>query len=61
MLARIMDDETLRAMARLSGVELPDAELEPLRALIERTIEMLARLESLPLSAVDPATQYRML
>jgi hypothetical protein len=60
MLARMTDDETLRAMARLSGVELP-GELEPLRALIERTIEMLARLESLPLSAVDPATQYRML
>ncbi len=61
MLARMMNDETLRAMARLSGVELPDGDLETLRALIERTIEMLARLESLPLSAVDPATQYRML
>ncbi|MBI1846632.1 MAG: hypothetical protein HY294_03395 [Candidatus Rokubacteria bacterium] len=55
------DVATLRAMARLSGVELPDAELTALLPVIERTLAMLARLETLPLTGVEPAAQYRML
>lgn len=46
---------------RLAGLSLTAAELEELRPLAARTVEMLERLESLPLAAVEPATQFRIL
>ena len=61
MLARMShtDADTLRRAARLAGFDFAAADLEALRAAIERALEALARLESLPLSSVEPATQYR--
>ena len=61
MLARMShtDADTLRRAARLAGFDFAAADLEDLRAAIERALEALARLESLPLSSVEPATQYR--
>jgi Asp-tRNA(Asn)/Glu-tRNA(Gln) amidotransferase C subunit len=51
--------DTLRGIARLGGFPWTDAELEAIRPTLERTLDMLARLETLPLGDVEPATQYR--
>ena len=56
-----IDVATLRTAARLAGFEFTDVELEALRPGLERALELLARLEHLPVSSIDPATQYRML
>ena len=53
--------ETLRRMAALGGFVWTDAELESIRPAVERLLEMLERLESLPLDAIEPTTQYRVL
>jgi Asp-tRNA(Asn)/Glu-tRNA(Gln) amidotransferase C subunit len=52
--------ETLRRMAALGGFAWTDAELESIRPAVERLLEMLERLESLPIGALEPTTQYRM-
>ncbi len=53
--------ETLKRLTRLAGFEWADAELEAIRPTLERTLDLLARLEAVPLAAVEPATQYRVL
>ncbi|HYS18913.1 MAG TPA: hypothetical protein VET45_18470 [Candidatus Binatia bacterium] len=53
--------ETLKRMAVLSGFVWTDAELEPIRPALERLLEALERLESLPLGQIEPTTQYRVL
>ena len=55
------DVDTLRHAARLAGFELSAADLESLRPAIERALEALARLETLPLGAVEPIAQYRVI
>jgi len=55
------DADTLRRAARLAGFDFAAADLEALRPAIERALEALARLESLPLSSVEPVTQYRVI
>jgi DNA-binding transcriptional LysR family regulator len=54
------DLETLREAARLAGFELAAEDLAPLRPAIERALRALERLEKLPLGAVEPVTQFRM-
>jgi len=62
MLARMdIELDTLKAVVRLAGFDFADAELEALRPGLERTLEQLARLETLAIAGIDPATQYRML
>lgn len=53
--------DTLRRVTRLAGFDWTDAELDAMRPLVERALDMLARLEALPLGEVEPATQYRVL
>lgn len=53
--------DTMRRVTRLAGFEWSDAELEAIRPAVERTLELLARLEALPLGDVEPATQYRVI
>jgi hypothetical protein len=53
--------EMLRHCARLAGFEWNDQELETIRPALGRAFATLAELETLPLSAVEPATQYRIL
>ncbi|PYN01024.1 MAG: hypothetical protein DME07_14845 [Candidatus Rokuibacteriota bacterium] len=53
--------ETLQRLARLGGFAWTDAELEAIRPGVLRLLEMLERLESVPLDAIEPTTQYRML
>ena len=55
------DADTLQRAARLAGFAFAAADLEALRPAIERALEALARLESLPLSSVEPVTQYRVI
>jgi Asp-tRNA(Asn)/Glu-tRNA(Gln) amidotransferase C subunit len=52
--------ETLRRMAALGGFAWTDTELESIRPAVERLLEMLERLESVPIGALEPTTQYRM-
>jgi len=52
--------ETLRRMAALGGFVWTDAELESIRPAVERLLEMLERLESVPIGDLEPTTQYRM-
>ncbi len=62
MLARMeIDVETLRRMAALGGFAWTDAELESLRPTVERLLEMLERLETVPIDELEPTTQYRVL
>lgn len=53
------DVETLRNAARLAGFDFAASDLEPLRPAIERALQALERLETLPLASVEPVTQYR--
>jgi len=55
-----IDLETMRRTARLAGFDWSDGELEAIRPAVERNLALLARLETLPLGEVEPATQYRM-
>jgi Asp-tRNA(Asn)/Glu-tRNA(Gln) amidotransferase C subunit len=52
---------TLRRMAGLAGFAWSVAELEAVRPTLERALDMLRQLESLPLAGVEPATQYRVI
>ena len=56
-----IDLDTLRRMTRLSGFDWSDAELEAVRPAVARMLDLLARLETLPLASVEPTTQYRVL
>ncbi len=42
--------ETLKRVTRLAGFDWTDAELEAIRPTVERTLDLLARLETLPLA-----------
>ena len=53
--------EQLCEIAALNGFTFTVAEVESIRGTIESGLEMLARLEALPVSGLDPAVQYRML
>jgi hypothetical protein len=57
----VFDLDTLRAAARLAGFAWSDAELEALRLAIQTSLRLLATLETVPLGAVEPTTQYRIL
>lgn len=59
MIMEPIELETLRRMARLAGFDWSDAELEAVRPTLQRTVEMLRQLESLPLADVEPTTYYR--
>ena len=50
----------MREIARAQGFEFTDAELEGLRPLVERTLTLLQRLETVAAPALDPTTQFRM-
>jgi len=53
--------DTLKRLTRLAGFEWEDAELEALRPLAERSLDLLARLDAVDLGETEPATQYRVL
>ncbi len=62
MLARMeIDVETLRRLAAFGGFAWTDAELESLRPTVEHLLEMLERLEAVPIGELEPTTQYRVL
>ena len=54
-----IDSDTLVHAARLAGFDFAAADLEPLRPAIERALQALGRLETLPLASLEPVTQYR--
>ena len=51
--------KTLRRMAGLLGYDWPDEELEALLPQVEKSLEMVERLDALALRDVEPALQYR--
>ena len=53
--------ETLKSLSQLAGFDWSDAELEAIRPAVARALDLLARLERLPLATVEPTTQYRVL
>ncbi len=57
----VFEVETLRCAARLAGFTWTEEELETLRPAIEASRRLLATLDTLPLDAVEPTTQYRVL
>jgi hypothetical protein len=57
----VFDVETLRHAVRVAGFEWTDAELQPLRRAAEASLRLLATLDALPLDAIEPTTQYRIL
>jgi hypothetical protein len=50
----------MREIARSQGFEWTDAELEALRPVVERTLTLLEKLETVPPPALDPGIQFRM-
>lgn len=56
-----MTPETVDGLARAAGLALSPAELHALAPIVARTLQMLERLESLPLASAEPATHYRIL
>lgn len=63
MLARMTAPslDELRRLARRAGFEWPDAELEALRPLFERSVALLRSLDDVELGDVEPTVQYRIL
>jgi Asp-tRNA(Asn)/Glu-tRNA(Gln) amidotransferase C subunit len=62
MLARMeISVESLRRTAALGGFAWTDAELEAIRPAVQRLLESLEQMEQLPLGALEPTTQYRVL
>jgi hypothetical protein len=57
----VFDVETLRRAARVAGFAWDAEELQALRPAIEAALSLLATLDALPLDAVEPTTQYRIL
>ena len=57
----VFDVETLRGAARVAGFAWTVEELEALRPAVEAALRLLAALDDLPLGAVEPTTQYRIL
>ena len=55
-----IDLDRMRRAVRLAGFDWSDAELEAIRPILERTLALLAQLEALRISDLEPATQYRM-
>lgn len=53
--------KTLRRMAALLGYDWADEEIEALLPQVEKSLEMVERLDALPLHNVEPALQYRVL
>jgi Asp-tRNA(Asn)/Glu-tRNA(Gln) amidotransferase C subunit len=53
--------KTLRRMAAFLGYNWADEEIEALLPQVEKSLEMVERLDALPLRDVEPALQYRML
>src|SRR3989441_10025294 len=51
--------ETLKSLSQLAGFDWSDAELEAVRPAVARTLDLLARLETLPLASVEPTTHHR--
>jgi len=57
----VFDAETLTRAARMAGFVWTVEELEALRPAIEAGRRLLATLDALPLDAIEPTTQYRIL
>ena len=51
---------SMREIARAHGFSWSDTELEALRPIVERTLTLLERLETIPPPGADPTTQFRM-
>mgnify|MGYP003579108451 FL=1 len=51
----------MKRIAAAGGFAWTDAELEPIRLAVERLLDALGPLESLPLGDLEPTTQYRVL
>ena len=60
-MAEVFDLETLRRVARVAGFDWTDQQLEAIRPAVEASLRLLATLDTLPLDAVEPTTQYRIL
>jgi Asp-tRNA(Asn)/Glu-tRNA(Gln) amidotransferase C subunit len=58
MAQRKVTKEALRAMARMSGLELNDDRLEELLPQVQRSMEALGGLEVLDLENVEPAVVF---
>jgi len=56
-----MTSAAVEGLARAAGLVLSPDELQALAPVVARTLEMLERLEWLPLASAEPATQYRVL
>lgn len=59
-----MDRRSVRALRRLAwlqGYDWTDEDLEGLLPLVEKSLELIERLDTLPLRDVEPAVRYRML
>jgi len=57
----VFDAETLSRAARVAGFVWTAEELEALRPAVAAAQRLLATLDALPLDAVEPTTQYRIL
>ncbi len=53
--------KTLKRMAALLGYNWSDEEIEALLPLVQKSLEMVDRLDGLALRDVEPALQYRVL
>jgi hypothetical protein len=57
----VFDLATLRGAARVAGFTWTDEELDAIRPAVQASLRLLATLDALPLDAVEPTTQYRIL
>ena len=60
-MSEVFDADALSRAARLAGFAWTPQELEPVRPAVEAALRLLATLDALPLDAVEPTTQYRIL
>ena len=58
MSTREVSKETLRAIARLTGMDLSEGKLDELLPQVRSSVEALGRLDALDLDSVEPAVVF---
>lgn len=58
MSTREVSKETLRAIARLTGLDLSEGKLDELLPQVKSSVEAIGRLDALDLHSVEPAIVF---
>lgn len=56
---KALDDDTVRTLARVAGIELPDEDVIPLAAALKQHLASIAALPTMEITDVEPPLVFR--